>query len=203
MRAIAYLRLRWSWITLLGLFLVATGRAQTAAPAAEGIPPAYAATAALYDIPPALLYAMALVESGRRVDTAEAFQPWPWTLNVAGEGYYYPSKTEAWTALQAFVLAGRTNIGIGLLQVTYPYNAHILTDVYAALDPHTNLSMGAAILRERFEESRDWSTAVGRYHSPGSTAERRARAERYRERVRRHCRRLAGDQALCEGDRLP
>ena len=157
---------------------------------AGAVPNAYRDTAHLYGIPPALFYAMALQESGRTVGSA--YRPWPWTLNVEGRAYYYDTKTEVWDALRRFVMEGRTHIGIGLMQVTYPYNAHVLWDVYAAIDPYTNLRMGALILRERYRESGDWWTAVGRYHAPGQKPAQIARAIRYRERVKHRWRRLYG-----------
>lgn len=157
------------------------------------VPRAYKETARLYGIPPKLFYALALQESGRTVDGA--FAPWPWTLNVEGQGYYYNSQTEVWDALNEFVIADRTNIGIGLLQVTYPYNQHVLSELYLAIDPHTNLRMGAVILLERYRESGDWWIAVGHYHSPGKKPAQVERAQRYRESVKRRWKQLYGPYA--------
>ncbi len=155
----------------------------------ESIPPAYVVTANLYGVPPMLLYAVALQESGRTVSGLH--RPWPWTLNVDGRAYYYDTKTEMWDGLRAFVLNGRTNIGIGLLQVTWPYNQHVLSDVYAAIEPYTNLRMGALILAERYQESGDWWVAVGHYHSPGTDQTKLNRAAVYRASVQRRWEKLS------------
>lgn len=161
----------------------------SAAEPSPTVPTVYAETAELFGgIPADIFYAMALQESGRQ--TEQGFRPWPWTLNVEGKGFYYGSKAEAWDALSQFVEDGRTNIGIGALQVTWPYNQHVLVDVYGALDPHTNLQIAAQIFLARYSESGDWWTAVGRYHSPGPSDAQRARANAYRERVRKHWLRL-------------
>ncbi len=157
------------------------------------VPSAYRETARLYGIPPVLFYAMALQESGRTVRNAH--RPWPWTLNVEGESYYYDTQTQMWDALRGFVMAGRTHIGIGLLQVTTPYNGHVLSDLYAAIDPYTNLRMGAQILLERYRETGDWWIAVGHYHSPGRKPPQIERARHYRESVQRRWRKLYGPLA--------
>ena len=147
------------------------------------IPQAYRDAAAFWNIAdPALLYAVALAESGRRLPDG-SHRPWPWTLNVGGKGHYYESQTEAWTALNGFVADGKRNIDIGLMQISYRWNEETLVDPYTALNPVTNLNMGAKILAREYEASGDWEIAAGRYHSPGLSDTQRARAKRYRERV--------------------
>ena len=154
-------------------------------PQAEGraiIPDAFLATAELHGIPdPSILYAIAIQESGRVDQEDGEIKPWPWALNVGGEGHYYDSMAEAWTALNTIFVDPPRNIDIGLVQVSWPINRHVITDPFMALDPMTNLSIGAHILRECFERLHEWWQAVGCYHSP--TPER---AYAYRERVYRH-----------------
>jgi len=114
--------------------------------------------------------------------------PWPWTLNVAGHGYYFNSQAEAWDALRGHVEKGQSNIGVGLMQVTWPHNQYALVDVYSALDPATNLRLGAQILRACFDRLGEWWAAVGCYHSPGSSEIRHARADAYIASVKRRWR---------------
>ena len=158
---------------------------------APTIPPAYEQMAALYEIPPDLFYAVALQESGRHLDSIGRV-PWPWTLNVAGKGYYFDTKTEAWDALRRHIEQGATNIGIGLMQPTYPYNQYALSDVYGALDPATNLRLGAQIMRECYDRLADWWAAVGCYHSPGRTERQRRHVETYKAHVKRRLERISG-----------
>lgn len=154
-----------------------------AAHAQSDIPPIYRETAAFWNIPdPALLYAVALAESKRRLPDG-ALRPWPWTLNVAGKGYFYESETQAWAALYEFIAGGERNIDIGLMQISYRWNEETLIDPYTALDPIANLNMGAKILAAEYHASGDWDVAVGRYHSPGNSPAQRARAARYRSNV--------------------
>jgi hypothetical protein len=73
---------------------------------AELVPTAYRTIASERGIPHSILYAVALAESGKQVVSASAFRPWPWTLNVAGQGYYFDSKQDAWQALRDWLRAG-------------------------------------------------------------------------------------------------
>lgn len=174
------------WLRCAKSFLVAMMVAwSTGVPPAHGgsaIPQDYVITAELHGIPdPTLLYAIAMQESGRFDRKIGRLKPWPWALNVEGQGYFYDDMTDVWDALASFLREEPRHIGIGLVQVTWPFNADILWDPYTALDPATNLVLGARILRGCYERLGDWWQAVGCYHSP--TAEI---AEAYRDRVYRH-----------------
>ena len=48
-----------------------------------------------HGIPSHLLAAIARVESGRRDDASGTFNPWPWTINMDGQGTFYDNKTQA------------------------------------------------------------------------------------------------------------
>ncbi|MGI9304734.1 MAG: transglycosylase SLT domain-containing protein [Gammaproteobacteria bacterium] len=147
------------------------------------IPPAYRTAARDADAPAAVLYAIALTESGRQ--TAVGRRPWPWTLNVAGRGLYFANRSSAWRQLQRTFAAHR-NVDIGLMQVSWRYHSTTLRSTWHALDPQWNLSVGARILRRCFEERRTWAEAVGCYHAPNNSA----RANAYRQRVARALARL-------------
>ena len=81
----------------------------------EPVPAGYRAIAAERGIPQSVLYAVALTESGRQVASANLYRPWPWTLNVAGRGYFFDSHLAAWRALTDWLEAGRRSIDIGLM----------------------------------------------------------------------------------------
>ena len=63
------------------VLLLATGTATFATPAREVPPPAYRLAAHRADVPAAVLYAVALQESGAML--RGRLRPWPWTRNVA------------------------------------------------------------------------------------------------------------------------
>jgi len=151
------------------------------------VPRGYRAIAAEYGIPYTILYAIALVESGRGLSDNGMRRPWPWTLNVAGRGHFYPSREAAWDALNGFIARGERSIDIGLMQVSWKYHKDKLGNAWRALDPYHNLRIAAGILRDCFEQRRDWWASVGCYHSPANTV----RAQRYRLRVVGYWRRLA------------
>jgi len=152
----------------------------------EAVPPGYRLVAARNGIPPAILYAVALAESGTRVQALGSVRPWPWTLNIGGEGYFYPSREAAVQALDSQLAVGRPSIDVGLMQVSWRYHQARLTSPQGALDPYHNLQVAAEILADCFRDRHDWWAAVGCYHAPNNPE----RAAGYRDRVRRHWRRI-------------
>lgn len=154
------------------------------------IPPAYVEAARTYQVPPEVVFAVALAESEMLL-TSRRVLPWPWTLNVEGRPERYRNRREAHEAIQRHLAAGRTSIDIGLMQVNWHWHAQRLQDPWRALDPHHNLRVGAQILHELYQEDGDWTVVVGRYHAPADTPAARARAERYRARVLERMQRLS------------
>ena len=63
--------------------------------AASSVPEGYRRVAAAHGIPSELFYAVALAESGRHIEHLRTTRPWPWTLNIQGEGHYFPSRQAA------------------------------------------------------------------------------------------------------------
>jgi soluble lytic murein transglycosylase-like protein len=148
--------------------------------AASSVPDGYRRVAAMHGIPSALFYAVALAESGKRIDGLRTMQPWPWTLNVHGDGHFYPTRRAATAALQEALDGGRTSVDIGLMQVNWKYHGGALGPMEEALDPYRNLDVAATILVTCYRSRGAWWAAVGCYHAPND----RSRAARYRARVR-------------------
>jgi len=168
--------------SLVSLFaLVAIAVASPPVAAASSVPEGYRRVAAAHGIPSELFYAVALAESGKRISHLRTTRPWPWTLNIQGEGLYFPSRQAAVYAAHQALAKGRRSVDIGLMQVNWGYHKTALRSVEAAIDPYQNLAVGAAILAECFRMRGDWWAAVGCYHAPSDAY----RASRYRERVKR------------------
>ena len=173
------------WIASGYLLLLVLVRCN-AAWSAEVVPSGYRAIAAEYGIPHTLFYAVALTESGRRLEPAGIHRPWPWTLNVSGKGYFYASRDAAWQALHEVIGGGEPSVDIGLMQVNWRYHQEKLGNPWQALDPYRNLRVAAGILQQCFADHQDWWASVGCYHAPGNAS----RAKAYRQRVLEHWRRI-------------
>ncbi|KDD44218.1 MAG: lytic transglycosylase [Gammaproteobacteria bacterium HGW-Gammaproteobacteria-9] len=170
--------------------LLATGASAFATPPREVPPPAYQLAAQRADVPAAVLYAVALQESGTRL--RGRLMPWPWTLNVAGKPYRYATRAEACAGLrQALKRTSATRIDAGLGQVNLGYHAQRYAQPCELLDPYRNLAIAAEILREQHTPGEDWLLAIGRYHRPAGGAP----AARYRRSVHRHLTRVLGPGA--------
>ena len=148
-------------------------------------PPAYQLAAHSADIPSAVLFAIALQESGIRV--RGRLLPWPWTLNIAGTPYRFTTRRAACQALlQALAQHDPKRVDAGLGQTNLGYHGERFSNPCEALDPYRNLAVTAALLHEHHTATGDWVLAAGRYHRPAGGAP----AARYRAGFSRQLERL-------------
>ncbi len=115
-------------------------------------------------VPPRLMAAIARVESGRS-DGQGGVHPWPWTINVEGEGHVYASKAEAIAAVRAFQARGARSIDVGCMQVNLMYHPTAFASLDDAFDPMANARYAAKFLGDLYAQTRDWSRATAMYHS--------------------------------------
>lgn len=161
-------------------------------------PPAYQRAAHDAGIPAAVLYAVALQESG--VTLRDRHIPWPWTLNVAGQARRFQTSEAACTDLRRSLRdVPHTRIDVGLGQINVGYHAKRFDHPCDLLDPYRNLSIAAAILREHHKSGEDWLFAIGRYHRPAGGAP----AARYRRSVHQYLARVQGDRIPTSAARGP
>ena len=176
------------WIVLLCACSALASGVQ--AKGSDAIPAKYQQIAVSHNIPRALLYAIALTESGMTIRRG-LFRPWPWTLNVAGTPRRYPSKPLACQALLHYLKRGITLIDIGLMQVNWHYHKDkIGRQACRGFDPIFNLRTGATILKQEYRHRQRWPNAIGRYHSPGQKPGQRQRARRYAQKVLRQLKKV-------------
>ena len=168
------------------VFAVTTGGAGMTADADDGLPAAYRSVAAQYGVPPDLFYAVALTESGYSAGDGSRPRPWPWALNIAGQGRFFATRIDAWRALDTALGDGEDRLDVGLMQINWRYHKTLLKSSWQALEPYRNLRLAAQILRECYRGRHDWWASVGCYHAPADSE----RARRYRERVLTHWRSL-------------
>lgn len=113
-------------------------------------------------VDPFLLYAIALMESGR-LEGESQIAPWPWALNVEGEAFFPTSRDEA---VQLLAAHHGKSVDVGLMQVNIRWHGHRVTSPRDLLEPTTNLKIGATILKEALDsEPGDLTVGLGRYHS--------------------------------------
>lgn len=158
---------------------------------AQEVPPsAYQFAAQQAGVPPPVLYAVALQESGMQL--RNRLIPWPWTLNVAGRAERYATRAEACAGLhRALARAPARRIDAGLGQVNLGHHAHRYVQPCELLDPYRNLAIAAQILQEQHTPGADWQVAIGRYHRPAGGEP----AARYRRSVHQHLARVLGPGA--------
>jgi len=117
-----------------------------------------------HSIPNGLLQAISKVESGRKDDTGRIVA-WPWTVNAAGQGYYFPTKEKAITAVRAMQLKGVKSIDVGCMQVNLYHHSHAFGTLRDAFDPGKNVAYAARFLTGLKNEHASWNRAVAHYHS--------------------------------------
>ncbi|TVT81955.1 lytic transglycosylase domain-containing protein [Pseudomonas sp. H3(2019)] len=161
--------------------------------AAEIPPPAYQLIAIPEGVPSEVLYSVALQESGTKL--RGHIVPWPWTLNVAGAGYRFATRSDACQALMiAIVSVGPARVDVGLGQTNMKANGYRYGSPCEGLDPYKNLKVTAQILAEHKAKGGDWITAAGRYHRPAGGAP----AERYRRAFTKHLSRVTGIKLMVD-----
>jgi hypothetical protein len=136
---------------------------------------AVASAAAETGVPRDVLLAISLTETGR--GQGGRLQPWPWTVNAAGVGHWFPDRASAMRFAEAELAAGRTSFDVGCFQINVRWHGEAFASLDAMFDPSTNAGYAARFLSDLAREGGGWSAAAGAYHS--RTA---ALAERYRTR---------------------
>ena len=118
-----------------------------------------------FGIPMHLLSAISATESGRYHKGLKITLPWPWTINVEGQGHYYDTKQQAIAAVRQFQAQGRRSIDIGCMQVNLIHHPNAFASLDEAFDPEANVAYGASFLRSLYEENKSWKSASASYHS--------------------------------------
>jgi soluble lytic murein transglycosylase-like protein len=114
-------------------------------------------------VDPLLLYSVALVESRSLLPGGEvAPTPWLFRVNdhlILGERHHVQLEMAVASQLGSVVQ------DVGIMQVYYPMHRDVVRDPLTLLDPRTNISVAAKILRDGMHETRDPVLGVGYYHS--------------------------------------
>ena len=120
-------------------------------------------------IPPRLLAAIGVTETGRRDLVDGSLHPWPWAANAEGRSLFYNTQAEAVAGVRALQDEGVRSIDIGCMQINLVHHPNAFASLEMGFDPLINALYAARFLRELFARTGDWSQAAGFYHS--ATAE--------------------------------
>jgi hypothetical protein len=131
-------------------------------------------------IPPGLVHALALAESGRWLSDLRQSRPWPWTVTASTDSFYLTSKEAALAKVRELQSAGRTNIDVGCMQVNLGYHGQAFGSLEDALDPASNVAYAAQFLKRLRQETRSWARATERYHTSDPERGRYYRSKVYR-----------------------
>jgi len=140
-------------------------------------------------IPPGLVQAVALAESGRWLREDGATKPWPWTVTSGADSFYLPTKDAAIAKVRQLKDSGRTNIDVGCMQINLHYHPEAFASLHEAFDPVTNIAYGTKFLKELRLKTRSWGKATAFYHS-----QNRTRGNAYRARVYKFWRTLQNER---------
>lgn len=116
-------------------------------------------------LPPGLLLAIGRVESGRWDPALGRVAPWPWTIDVAGDGRLFAAKAEAVGATAALRDTGARNIDVGCYQISLLHHPDAFVTLDEAFDPAANADYAARFLLSLRARYGDWPAAVAAYHS--------------------------------------
>lgn len=109
-------------------------------------------------VDPRILASIALNESAYNNGRA-----WPWTLNVAGRGFFFRTLTHT-KAIRFFINDGRCDFDVGLMQVNYCWHERFRS-AWDALASATNIHAAENILNENYRLTHSAVKAVAYYRS--------------------------------------
>ncbi|PIZ34027.1 MAG: hypothetical protein COY39_01130 [Alphaproteobacteria bacterium CG_4_10_14_0_8_um_filter_37_21] len=117
-----------------------------------------------FSIPKNTLKAIALTESGQYFK-GKGIVAWPWSINVQGKGYIFPTKEKAVQAAHFLVSSGHTNFDMGCMQINYRHHGSAFKSLHDAFSPQQNVEYGGQFLRSLFDKNKSWKIAQAHYHS--------------------------------------
>lgn len=115
-------------------------------------------------IPLAVLYAVALTETGQR-GALHAY-----AMNVEGRPVFNPTLKEAMAQFATAKRAGAVLIDIGCMQVNHHFHGMKFASIEDMFDPRLNIDYAARFLKRLRASEGSWTAAVARYHAGPNNA---------------------------------
>ncbi|SEI23721.1 Transglycosylase SLT domain-containing protein [Paraburkholderia hospita] len=110
-------------------------------------------------VDPKVLAGIALNESGL------SGRAWPWTLNIAGQGFFFKTREDAYRVVMSLIARGRSDFDVGIMQVNWGYHARRFASPWDALAPATSIRVAEDILNENYGKTHSVAKAIAYYHS--------------------------------------
>lgn len=125
--------------------------------------------AQVHSVPVAVLYAVALTETGQR-GALHAY-----AMNVEGRPRFNASLAEGLATFESARRAGAKLIDIGCMQINHHFHGRQFASVEAMFDPARNVDYAARFLKGLHKSEGTWTGAVARYHAgPGNAPAQRS-----------------------------
>ncbi len=120
------------------------------------------------DVPVAVLYAVALTETGQR-GALHAY-----AMNVHGRPVFNASLAEALATFDQARRQGESLVDIGCMQINYRYHGRQFASLEEMFDPAKNVDYAARFLKSLHKREGNWTATVARYHAgPGNAPAQR------------------------------
>lgn len=133
------------------------------------------------NVPLSVMIAITQTETGRRQDGET--RPWPWTVNMEGEGHWFESRDAALAYAFENYNRGARSFDVGCFQINFRWHGENFNSIEDMFDPAANAAYAAKFLSTLYAETGDWSAAAGAFHSRTETqaAGYRDTFDRFRE----------------------
>lgn len=125
-------------------------------------------------VPLTVLRAVTRTETGR--GNGGALSPWPWTVNMEGQGVWFDSLDEAKAYVFRHFKSGARSFDVGCFQINYRWHGTGFRSIDEMFDPLANALYAARFLRDLHAETGNWTKAAGAFHSRTAVHARRYEA---------------------------
>lgn len=143
----------------------------------SNVPNAYIKIGNKYGVPPEILYSIAYTESKAKVSYG-AVMPWPWTINVKGQGIYFRNANSMKSRIESLIDRGENSFDAGVMQVNWKYHKNRFRNVDELIDPIKNIEAAAQFLSELIKATGSIKAAIGMYHT-GKNGSKKRQIEYY------------------------
>lgn len=114
-------------------------------------------------VPREVMLAISLVET--RTKRGGVSGPWPWTVNVAGKGFWFDSRAAALLHAQRALQRGQRSFDVGCFQLNFRWHGSHFASIDQMFEPKPSGDYAARFVKDLFRETGDWIKASGLYHS--------------------------------------